>query len=217
MKTDREFLDGIYQKAKLMEENKNEKVKITYFTPHKKALVAAAAFILVAIPSIINLNQPQMKTPTNYKSDKPMAIRSFNVLDVETLITNSDLILTGKVTKIEKNVYEEDKSRIITTVKVKPTEILKGKAETNMLDIKINGGYNEKTKSFIEYDTTFKRYEDVLVFLEHDADSNSYIVSGSSQGKYTYLNSLNDVKNYIGADDVTITISDLKEKISQGE
>ncbi|MFZ2539009.1 MAG: hypothetical protein WAX04_08915 [Oscillospiraceae bacterium] len=217
MKTDREFLDGIYQKAKLMQESEPPKSKIRSFTLHKKILVAAAAFILVAIPSTAHFNQQETQVPATYSMDAPMAIRSLNVLDVETLAANAELIVVGKVTKIEKNIYDKDNSSIITTVKVKPTEILKGATDAKLLDIKVKGGYDEETKTFDENEITFKRSENVLVFLEQDTDGNSYIVSESSQGKYTYLNSNNDVKSYIGPNNITITISELKEKLLKGE
>ncbi|MEG0692516.1 MAG: hypothetical protein RR444_05480 [Oscillospiraceae bacterium] len=217
MKTDREFLDGVYQKARLLEDNLPPTLKITRVSISKKSLVAAAIFFLLAIPSVYYYNQPKMEAPAGFKSNMPMAIRGFMLFNIESLTANSELILTAKVTKIDKSVYDKDKSSIITNVKVKPTEVLKGLTDTNLLDIKINGGYDKKSKTFVEYEATFKRTEDVLLFLNKDPNSDSYFLSGSSQGKYTYLSTENDVKNYIGPDDITFNTSELKKEILQGE
>lgn len=219
MKTDREFLDGVYAKAKLIEENPPKTQKTIHFTPLKRTFAAAAAFIVVAASSLLYFNQPKMEVPASYQASAPMAIRAFGVaeLNLENLANNAKLIVTGKVTQIKKSVYDEEKSSIITSVTVKPTQLLKGETAAKQLDIAVTGGYHKQTDTFIDYEAIFERSEDVLVFLTWDEPSQSYVLSGGSQGKYSYLNAENEVKRYIGKDDATIIISQLEEIIAKGE
>lgn len=221
MKSDREFLDGIYEKArfseKLIEEQKS---KIINIKPKKSILMrltaAAAAIVLVATPISIYLNQPQMTVPQQAAGDLPMSIRAMTIRpDAQMLADNSELILTAKITKIEKSVYDEGKSRIITSVKLRPTEIIKGDFTQKNLHLKVNGGYLKKSDAYEPYEAVFEISEDVLLFLKLDEDKNSYILSDGEYSKYS-RSGLDEEQSYMGTDDMTISISEIT-KIVKGE
>ena len=213
MKTDREFLDGIYEKATALDDATPTKVKITYLQRNIKMLAIVAGFIFVAIPSLLYFNQQTMEVPTEFQTTAPIGIRGFSMFDESTLADDSEIILTAQVTKIDKSVYDADNSSIITNVSIKPTEVLKGSVDSKVIEVCVNGGYDKKSDTFVAYEAIFKRSEDVLLFLNKDPNSDSYILSGSSDGKYTYLSAEHDSKQYIGSNDTTFDILQLKNDI----
>lgn len=217
MKTDREFLDGIYAKADLLQAapQKVKKININFVTPQRILGAVAAVFLLIAIPSVTYAQQPRMEIPEGYTNLSTFVRGTqLHTAPPQTgdigLIEYSELICTAKVIKIENSVYEKENQRIITNVQVKPTVVLKGEPVEKVLTIQVNGGYDSVIKKYTDYEATFAQGEDVLVFLNKDVNTNSYILYGSSLGKYTYLNGQGDTKSYIDASGLSVNISGLR-------
>lgn len=228
MKTDEDFIQGIYEKAEILKKDEKAIAKIILLKPHKnvfvKTIAVAAAFMLVAASGIAYLNQPTMETPAEYAKDMPMAMRAMMAPDINMVMENSELILTAKVTKIEKSVYDEENSRIITNVKLRPTEILKGEFTAKSLIIKVGGGLDKENDSFEPYEAVFERSEEVLLFLvpenisgtsdNSSSDKISYILSNGELSKYSLQDNEAGEQGYTG-NDMTVLISELKEIIAE--
>ena len=118
MKSDREFLDGIYDKAKQIE-MEIEPRKIMYpkfrFRP-----AIAIVFTLIVSPLIIYSSfNKSTQIPKGYTNNIPI-VRSVNIepeFDLDTLIEQSNFIIQGKIVKILKSVYGED-GLLYTKIKV---------------------------------------------------------------------------------------------------
>lgn len=218
MKNDREFLDGIYQKARMIEDNavaKPKKIDLSFVVSHRILGAVAAVFLLIAIPSVTYASQPQMEIPSGYIDLAPSIGKTrIHAAPPQTgdgdLFEYSDIICTAKVLKIENSVYEKDNERIITNVQIKPNCVLKGESVDKVLTIQVKGGFDKNTKAYLDYEATFAQGEDVLLFLEKDLYSNSYILYGSSLGKYTYLAGQGEAKSYIDKNGLSVSIAGLR-------
>lgn len=223
MKTDNEFLMGVYNKAhsysSLEEKPKGfDQPKQNHFKRYI-GIAAAAVLIAVVAPSLYFLNNVsyEMYEPVNTKTrtNEPVAA-AFTAESVNTdeFINGSELIVTAQVKKIDKSVYEySDTNHMTTTVTLKVSQFFKGDGEST-IKLKVNGGYDQKTSNFVPYEATFKKKEKVLLFLVKSGD-NEYTLRNSAYGKYSEVNATEQSGVYMTKDGETITIEELKSRISE--
>ncbi|MBU5436837.1 hypothetical protein KQI42_02385 [Tissierella sp. MSJ-40] len=210
MKSDREFIDGIYNKAKkidIIQKHKNNMIINYYFKP---AMVVA--LILIVSPLIIfsSFNK-STEIPKGYTNKTPIA-RGFSISsDLDSMIQQSDLIVRGKITDIFKSEYE-DNDLLFTKIEIKQIETFKGQDNKDHIILKIRGGFDKKSKTYVEYEANFKEKEDTLLFLKK-IDNSTYELTFSTFSKYTYLSKSNGDRVYISPDGEELFISKLKQKI----
>jgi hypothetical protein len=211
MKSDRDFLNGVYHKSEALKQIDSARPPFA-FTRKYKAFIVAAALTLVIAPSLYFSTLPTMKISTEYNNQTPQIARFRSFGDIREVIEQSDLVVRAKVKDIDKSVYEND--NITTTVELRPKEIYKGTLETKTIELVVNGGFNEATKTYLQYEAIFKRNEDTLLFLTKINDK--YILTCSSQGKYTYVKTTDKDRAYQGSDGGILTLSELKKLIEKG-
>lgn len=233
MKTDREFLDGIYEKAKLIEKSDDFEnvtfldISSNYSKRAKFQLIASLSLVLLTgigysnsnlgtinkmeIPQNIESNYQHLWEDNSNKarSNEPMVMSLGEDLYYNP-IEQAEVILTAKVNKIEKSVYNQDNNTITTNVCFELNETLKGAIESDF-KVLINGGYDENQKVYLDYETVFDLDEEVLLFLETSHSNNDlYILAGASIGKFSAIE--NDL--YINQIGEIYTIDDLKSHLT---
>lgn len=222
MKTDREFLDGIYEKAAVMETalpiRRADKSKSFFTSSGFKAIAVAAAFVLVATPAIYLFNggENKMIIPEGYSL---VERKSNNINHGKNLVNDvpqtgslpavqnqarmpmmasgstspieaAELVCAAKVIKIDKSVYDKEQGYISTTVVLKPITIYKNVTANDVevgqkLSIKVDGGFDSKTKLYQDYEAVFEKGEEVLILAMPTYDDlGTYILSGGGEGKY---------------------------------
>lgn len=227
MKTDREFIDGIYEKAKNYNENDNN---ITFFDVSsqqtkraKLQLVACLTLVLLTGIGYSNSNFIQidkMELPqsisNNYqylgqdqsnmvRSNQPMVMSLGEDLYYNP-IDQADVICAATVVKIEKGNYDELTNSITTNVLFKAIDTLKGEIN-NEFQLIVSGGFDDNDKVYSDYEAVFEVDEEVLLFLETSyMDTNLYILAGESLGKYSLAND----GLYVNPQGEYYTLDDLK-------
>ncbi len=116
---------------------------------------------------------------------------SFPPLTKEELISDSELIVTGKITGF-KSLGHSQKNGVNmfqTDISVKVSEVLKGEYNGKRLVFRVNDGYDKKQKIIVKSSgyPLFERGDKVLLFLIRNEDGN-YILTGMKQGAYFLKN-----------------------------
>jgi hypothetical protein len=212
MKSDRDFLSGVYHKSEALKQADSARHPFA-FTRKYKGFIVVAALTLVIGPSLYFSTLPTMKNSIEYNNQTPQIASFRSGVDIREVMQQSDLVVRAKVKDIDKSVYENN--NITTTVELQPKEIYKGTLETKTIELVVNGGFNEATKTYLQYEAIFKRNEDTLLFLTKINDK--YILTFSSQGKYTYLKTEDKDRTYRGSDGGILTLSELKNLLKRGE
>lgn len=211
MKSDREFLNGVYHKSEELKQIDSKRYPFAFARKYK-GLIVAAALTLVIAPSLYFSTLPTMKNPINHNNQIPQVARLRNFVDIRETIKQADIIVRAKVTDIDKGVYENN--NITTAVELHSKEIYKGILEDKTIQLIVDGGFDEATKTYFDYEAIFKRNEDTLLFLTKINDK--YILTFSSQGKYTYLKTVDKDRMYKSSEGEILTISELKKLIEKG-
>lgn len=220
MKTDREFLDGVYAKAEKLrtEEHPAPKFVFTGKEGRKRTVWSTAAAAVACIALLLTgglvyrESQPKMEIPegyTNLLENIPMTLGiEGRAITVEPPLTDAELIAAGNVTGIAKSVYEEEKQSIITMVTVNLTERYKGEPVTSPINVAVTGGVNEADKTYLDYEAVFRRGENVLLFLTKQEDG-SYTLFGGAQGKLSRLKGKGREATYAYAGGEQVVLADL--------
>ena len=108
-------------------------------------------------------------------------------VDLKELTTNSDAIITGKVTQ-QTSSWDENKTRIYTLATVRVDEYIKGSNSGNTVTIKYLGGEVGEVGELYSHMPRFEDDEEVLVFLKKDGNSANYKVSSGESGKISLMN-----------------------------
>lgn len=95
MKTNREFLNGVYQKAEVLEKEKNKK-KRTYNSYLRYSSVAA---LFIILPLLLFSKQIINKDNVNM----PIVPRTISIHSVEESFNTAEYILVGTIEKVKKN------------------------------------------------------------------------------------------------------------------
>lgn len=213
MKSDREFLDGVYEKAKSLPQKKEKTAnpfRITFMKRYS-GVIAAAAVLVAVISPILNFNSTtMMHVPKGFSENEPFGARAFSMpnLNASQIAEGSDLILRAKVTKINDSVYENE--NLTTDIELAAKDIYKGKLDAKKIDLTVYGGYDAKTKDYIPYEAMFECNEDTILFLNCTKES-AYTLSYSKQGKYEYVETLDGERFYQNIEGDRVSISQLVE------
>ena len=130
-------------------------------------------------------------------------------IDLKELTTNSDAIITGKVTQ-QTSSWNEDKTRIYTLATVKVDDYIKGASSGNTVTIKYLGGEVGEIGELYSHMPRFEDNEEVLVFLKKDANRTDYKVSGGENGK---INLISDPQTGELMTNSNVRVSALKNQI----
>jgi hypothetical protein len=104
-------------------------------------------------------------------------------LEIEELAPLSDLVVVGKVTKIE-STWNQEQTKIYTKVWIQTEEVLKGPNQLEPVLVKTLGGEVDGVNANFVGAPSFVRGERVLLFLELRTDGEGYLTVGMYQGKY---------------------------------
>lgn len=223
MKTENEFLKGVYEKSEAFASGEKkprgfEQPKQNHFKRYI-GIAAAAVLIAVVAPSLYfsySNASYEMYEPVSDKAriNEPVAATLLaSAVDVGELANSCDIVVLAQVKKIDKSVYEfSDTSHMTTTVSLKVNQYLKGDGDAT-IKIKVNGGYDQETSNFIPYEATFKKKENVVLFLVK-TDGDEYALQNSAYGKYSEVKDPEQSDVYLSKDSETITIAEIIDRIN---
>ena len=130
----------------------------------------------------------------------------------EELAARADVVALGKVSLLSAH-WNADHSRIFTTVTLSVDSYLKGN-QSGPLIILVPGGELDGVGEIYSHTATFRREEDVLVFVQKDARGN-YIVSGGRGGKFAVTKDERTGKSFVGSRPVEDVASAVKKAVVQ--
>lgn len=236
MKTNREFIDGIYEKAKCYEESNHfDNLAFLNNSPNygNRAKIQLVACLTLVLFTGIGYSNSNFISESSIIMEIPSAVtteyqhlgavagggmddmsRTMQSMTMEFAVDDlhfnpieiAEVICTAKVSRIEQSVYNQETHEITTNVVFETFENIKGSIN-NEFELLVMGGVDEIRKVYLDYETVFKVGEEVLLFLETShIDSNLYILTGASLGKYSMSN------NYFYENEAGIryTVNDLK-------
>jgi hypothetical protein len=201
MKNDREFLNGIYAKAEVLqrETDKTKKSNKVYYK-----FVSMAALIIL-IPTLLFLNND-----FGYKEIHPMT-RMISISDPGTYFYEADFIVIGKVKEVKNSKYVEEENYIFTDVVIIPDQVLKGDIKGNEIVLRINGGKVRSEKVYSNMESEFIKGKTSLLFLRKDNEGFYNLVNDKSQ----FL----EIENNIFRDELgnKYSLEDIENNIKIGE
>lgn len=152
-------------------------------------------------------------------------------LTQEELILNSDLIITGTVTKINESKWSnpekiKDKRNVLQTdVEIEIDDILLGEYDLGIAVVRVNKGYDKKTR--IKYISDgypdFYEGENVLIFLARDdgdlkTDENYFVTVGMYQGKWSLDKESEKIDNERTLENYSLegrTVGEMKSEVKE--
>lgn len=218
MKTDREFLDGIYERAEKLKEQETQPVKKSAFKIYKNYIVSAVAAVLliIIIYPLTHLDKTvQKNSVSELERSLPFSIKLAQPINLSQLAKESDVIVKAKVKKIEKTVYEKDKDIMRTTVTLNTQEVYKGSKDTKKIKIIVDNVCEFKNEANSSVQEEFKKDEITLLFL--NKTDNEYILSTNTDSKYTYLSSENSDEIFQDSDLNVVSVKQLKQVLKEQE
>lgn len=158
----------------------------------KKLLVLIIVVLCLGITGIIIYNNRPVK--------EVVISGSIAHLTQEELILNSDLIITGTVAKINESQWRHlgnDKDGWVTVlqtdIEIKIDEKIFGEYDSDIAVVRVDKGYDKKTRTRYISDgfPDFYEGESVLMFLSRDegimnTGENYFLSTGMYQGKWSY-------------------------------
>ncbi|MGJ0847063.1 hypothetical protein ACR77J_10245 [Tissierella praeacuta] len=171
MKANREFLEGIYKKAELLEKEKIKKSTI-YKRYVKISSMAAAIAVIVSLI----LFRGQISIPKDY-NEIPQVVRMFTLNDPMVNFYEADYVIIGETKKINKSQYVKEDNYIYTDITIGVDEIFLGDIHNDEIILRIKGGKVEKEKVFSQMEGEFKKGKKSLLFLQKEKGI-YYLVNG---------------------------------------
>ena len=171
MKSNKEFLDGIYSKAEVLE---NERSK-PYKAPRLNYKFASIAAMIILIPTIFFWNSNR-----GYEDiSSPMVARTIE--NPNSYFQEADFIIIGQTEEIEESKYVKEENYIYTDITFKIEEVLKGEVENEDIILRVNGGIVKKEKLRSKIQTEFIEGKTSLVFLSQDEKGIYHLISSESK------------------------------------
>ncbi|MEY8414656.1 hypothetical protein AAK964_00015 [Tissierella praeacuta] len=171
MKANREFLEGIYKKAELLEK---EKIKKSTIYKRYVKISSMAAVIAIIVPLI--LFRGQISIPKDY-NEIPQVVRMFTLNDPMVNFYEADYVIIGETKKINKSQYVKEDNYIYTDITIGVDEIFLGDIHNDEIILRIKGGKVEKEKVFSQMEGEFKKGKKSLLFLQKEKGI-YYLVNG---------------------------------------
>lgn len=158
MKDNREFLQGIYEKANMLEEEKCRKYRL-----YKNFLrFSSVAALMIVIPLIlIKMQVPQSNIPSEIAQNAPKEIRMFTTNDPVSNFTNAEFIVIGRTKEVSKG--SPDNTFINLTIGI--DEVFLGNIDKE-IDLKVS--------DFLNID--FKKNSRNLLFLYRGEENIYYLI-----------------------------------------
>ena len=153
-------------------------------------------------------------------------------LTQEELILNSDLIITGTVTKINESQWRHlgnDKDGWVTVlqtdIEIKIDEKIFGEYDSDIAVVRVDKGYDKKTRTKYISDgfPDFYEGESVLMFLSRDdgimnTGENYFLSTGMIQGKWSYDKETGKIDNDKTPENYSLegkTIGEMKSEVKE--
>lgn len=172
MKNNKEFLEGVYSKAKILEEERNKKNLL-----HKRyTRFSSIAAIIVILPLLVF--KSQIYEPNNYK-EIPQMVRMISIEDPQLNFLEADYIVIGETKKIYKSQYVKEGNYIYTDVAIHIDNVLLGDIDEDEIILRVKGGKVKKEKVFSMLEGEFEKGSKSLLFLYKDENNIYYLVNGS--------------------------------------
>ena len=171
MKSNKEFLDGIYSKAEALENEGTKPVK----NPRIYYRFAAIAAMIILIPTISFWNSHRAYEEIS----SPMVVRTIN--DPSSYFYDADVIVIGQTKEIAKSNYVKEENYIYTDITFKVEEVLKGDVEVNDIILRVNGGIVKAERVKAEMQSEFIEGKNSLVFLLKNEDGIYHLISSESK------------------------------------
>ncbi|TCU79274.1 hypothetical protein EV204_101253 [Tissierella praeacuta] len=171
MKANREFLEGIYKKAEVLE---REKIKKSTIYKRYVKISSMTAAIAVIVPLI--LFRGQISVPKDY-NEIPQIVRMFTLNDPIVNFYEADYVVIGETKKINKSQYVKENNYIYTDITIGVDEIFLGDIHNDEIILRIKGGKVEKEKVFSQMEGEFKKGKKSLLFLQKEKGI-YYLVNG---------------------------------------
>lgn len=205
MKNNKEFLEGVYRKAEILEKEKISKQEPKRSIPYKKYIrFASVAAIFIILP-LLFLNSGIMTPYTDIGIHQP---RIMTINDPMSNYLGADFIIIGETKEIENSVYVEEGNYISTDVIIAVDQVLLGEIENDVITVRVNGGKVKKAKVLSQMEGDFNKDERSILFLyKGGEDIYSLVNNGDGQfkeiekdiftDKFGDKYTLEDIKDYI--------------------
>ena len=190
----------------------------------KKKLLAFTVILCLGLAGIIIYNNRPVK--------ELVITGSVGRLTQEELILNSDLIITGTVAKINESKWRRlgnDKDGWITVlqtdIEIKIDEKIFGEYDSDVVVVRVDKGYDKKTRTKYISDgfPDFYEGESVLMFLSRDegimnTGENYFLSTGMYQGKWSYDKETGKIDNDKTLENYSLegkTIGEMKVEVKE--
>ena len=204
MKNNRDFLEGVYKKAGVLEREKVKKNRI-YRNTVKLGTIAAALVIIMPLAfNSINLS-------TKNYIEVPQMARSMDMTDPMANFYDAEDIIIGKVKNISKSQYVEESNYIYTDITIEPKEVFLGDINEDEITLRIRGGKVKKQRKFSQIEAEFKKNEKSLLFL-YKEDNIYYLANGKDSQFLELENNM-----FIDKEGNKYSIEDIKNNIDRRE
>lgn len=192
MKTNEQFISGVYQKAKFIKKRQN----IT------KAITSTAVAVVV-VTGVTTYDQN--KSYPMMIDDTMLTQRmSLEMSNIEELVEGSDMIAHCYVERIGKSYYNND-GNMMTDVTLSVKSSYKGNNTYRQLILSVGGGYDSDKDYLTPYQEHFAKDEHVLLFMVDDDnnDDDQLSLTPMRNSKATLYGITDDTYYFInGAGDI---------------
>lgn len=203
MKDNREFLEGVYKKAEMLERERVEKSRI--YKRYVKISSMAAAIVII-VPLL--LFKGQNSVPKGY-TEIPQIARMFTIDDPMISFHEADYIVVGETKKIDKSQYVKENNYIYTDITIGIEKVFLGDIHKDEIILRVRGGKVEKEKVFSQMEGEFKKGSKSLLFLQKE-EGVYYLVN---DGEGQFLEVEKDV--FIDKQGNKYNIDDIKDNIDR--
>lgn len=172
MKTNREFLNGVYAKA----ENLQSEININKRNNKKYYRFASVMALVILIPTFFMLNNN-----LNYKEiQQGVMVRAMSNDPLE-YFNESDFIVIGETKDIGESRYIKHENYIYTDMKIGIDQVLLGEIDDPEIVVRVNGGRVKSDKVYSKMESEFVQGKRSLLFLIQYEDGLYQLVGGESQ------------------------------------
>lgn len=162
MKNNREFLEGIYNKAEILEKERSRKE--TNYKRYKR--FSSVSAIIILIPLL--LFKEQIFQTTDYREISEPRIISIN--ESKSNFIEADFIIIGETIKVKQSEYEKEYNYIYTDVIISVDQVLLGDIDKKEIVLRVKGGKVKKEKLFSQMKGEFTKGSRSLLFLYKDEE-----------------------------------------------
>lgn len=203
MKSNRDFLDGVYSKAEEIRLENNIKKSIINKKYYKYSSVAA---LIILIPMLLFAN-----SRLGYQ-EIPGTNMIRTISEPSSYFSEADFIVIGETKEIGKSTYVENDNYIYTDITIAIDEVLLGDLEDQDIILRVNGGKAKKEKVYSLMEGEFTKGKRSLFFLVK-SDENVYQLIHGKDSQFVEIE--NNV--YIDKSGNKYNLEEVKNKIMIGD